>query len=178
MNERVFNLIFRWAGKNSLLDALGVFLASFLLYAVIGLVVFFVFLKKRSRERLFFLVKIALAMILSRGIILEVINFTFPYSRPFVLLGLKPLFEVAGPAFPSGHAITLFTLTTVVFLANWRWGLILGALSAVNGLARIFVGVHWPLDILSGAFFGILSGFLIHILLKPYQEKLIRPPVL
>lgn len=63
-------------------------------------------------------------------------------------------------AFPSGHTATAFTLVAVlaayVRSASTLVGLIL--LAATIGLSRIAVGVHWPLDVLGGAWMGWISG--------------------
>jgi membrane-associated phospholipid phosphatase len=91
--------------------------------------------------------------------------------------GFKPLLEVArppavleslhviGPAykassFPSGHATTVFTLAGILVLAfGWRsWAIGAVALAALVAISRAAVGVHWPLDILAGAFGGWLAA--------------------
>jgi membrane-associated phospholipid phosphatase len=36
----------------------------------------------------------------------------------------------------------------------------------------VFVGAHWPLDIVGGAAVGIICGFLVHLLLKSDTEKI------
>jgi len=94
--------------------------------------------------------------------------------------GLKGLFDVPRPpavlteglhvigapyrhdSFPSGHATTAFTLAGVVALG---FASRLGAAGAITaaalvGISRAAVGVHWPLDILAGAFGGWLSACL------------------
>ena len=40
------------------------------------------------------------------------------------------------------------------------------------GIARIYVGVHWPLDILGGIIIGIASAIFIRRILKSSREKL------
>jgi membrane-associated phospholipid phosphatase len=40
------------------------------------------------------------------------------------------------------------------------------------GVARIYAGVHWPLDIVGGAVVGILSAWFIHWLLRDAREKI------
>ena len=80
---------------------------------------------------------------------------------PAVLEGL----HVIGPAyransFPSGHATTAFTLAGILVLAyGWRsWASGAAALAALVAISRAAVGVHWPLDILAGAFGGWLAA--------------------
>jgi membrane-associated phospholipid phosphatase len=40
------------------------------------------------------------------------------------------------------------------------------------GIARIYVGVHWPLDILGGIVVGLASAWFVHWLLRDVREKL------
>jgi len=83
-------------------------------------------------------------------------------------LGSKQIFQRDRPSlwesvapestfsFPSGHAMGSMTLAlTVVFLAwntRWRWPVLIFALlfAAVVGLSRVYLGVHYPSDILAG----------------------------
>lgn len=91
--------------------------------------------------------------------------------------GLKPLFDiprppavltdvnVIGPAykahtFPSGHATTAFAIGGLYALGlqfRTRYVIFLSA-ATLAALSRAVVGVHWPLDILAGAFGGWLAA--------------------
>jgi membrane-associated phospholipid phosphatase len=92
--------------------------------------------------------------------------------------GLKPVIDVARPpavlgeqvhvigreykahSFPSGHATTAFALAGLLTLgiASRAWVAAIVALATVVALSRAVVGVHWPLDILAGAFGGWLAA--------------------
>ena len=93
--------------------------------------------------------------------------------------GLKHVFEVARPpgvlpdvhiigpgykagSFPSGHATTVFAVAGLIAIgARFRTTyVILVTAALVAALSRSVVGVHWPLDILAGAFGGWLSAIL------------------
>ncbi|MBI3776710.1 MAG: phosphatase PAP2 family protein [Gammaproteobacteria bacterium] len=90
----------------------------------------------------------------------------FDLLRPPAVLPAE-LLHIIGPAlqkhsFPSGHTTTIFALAAVLCMQfhslGWRGLFILIAVLA--GISRAVVGVHWPLDILAGAFGGWLSGVL------------------
>jgi len=70
--------------------------------------------------------------------------------------------QFSASSFPSGHATAPFTLASmVIFLIKdirIRSTLILYA--SVIALSRIATGVHWPIDILGGMFFGWLSAYI------------------
>ncbi len=81
----------------------------------------------------------------------------------YTVPGIYPL-KVRG--FPSGHTTTAAAVATVVtlLLARRRRGWLLvtaiWVLAAVIGLSRIYLGSHWPLDVLAGLALGIGSGAL------------------
>jgi undecaprenyl-diphosphatase len=56
-----------------------------------------------------------------------------------------------GLSFTSGHAIITFAIVgLLVLVLPHRWGLIAVALAACNGLARVYLGAHNPLDVVGG----------------------------
>jgi undecaprenyl-diphosphatase len=91
--------------------------------------------------------------------------------------GLKGLFDVERPSaryaepkplvgpphdasFPSGHAATSFAAATVLSLARPRWAPAFYLVALAIGFSRIYVGVHYPLDILGGAVLGVAIALL------------------
>jgi undecaprenyl-diphosphatase len=62
------------------------------------------------------------------------------------------------PSFPSGHATTAFAAAAAVGLFYPRLRLPLLALAALVGLSRIYLGVHYTLDVMAGAVLGVALG--------------------
>ena len=104
-----------------------------------------------------------LAMLLS-GLAVVILKDLF--NRPRPLATFAPLIASGkvhihniGPAlkcssFPSGHTQTAFAVGTYLALIFRRfWWLFIGIASLV-GLARIYAGVHYPLDVFCGAIIG------------------------
>ncbi len=87
------------------------------------------------------------------------------------LEGLNVLIDCSsGKSFPSGHATNSFgqALIWVWRYPKYKWFFIISA--AAIALSRIFVGVHYPFDVLTGAILGTICGlivFLIWTLAKP-----------
>jgi undecaprenyl-diphosphatase len=76
-----------------------------------------------------------------------------PFPEPEPLVG-----TALGYAFPSGHAATSFAAATVLSRAGPRLAPALFALAVAIAWSRVYVGVHYPSDILAGALLGVLVG--------------------
>jgi len=167
----IFRFIFSLSGFSSLINALAVFLAKYLPIFLVLAVLVFIFKQKPWKEKWLVFIFSGLCLILSRGILTEVIRFFYYRPRPFELLGITSLIPESGASFPSGHAAFLFALALVLFYFNRRWGIWFFILAFLNGLARIFTGVHWLSDILGGFLIALLSFFLIKFLLSSILPK-------
>lgn len=73
-----------------------------------------------------------------------------PFVKPWPELGLLPKTF----AFPSGHSSRAFALATALAIKfpHWKTLLIIGAI--LVGFSRIYIGVHYPADVLAGAILG------------------------
>ena len=77
-------------------------------------------------------------------------------------------------SFFSGHASSSFVVTTFLVLTlreKYKWIYIMYLWPILFVMSRIYVGVHYPGDILVGAFVGTVIAFLFY---KSYQQFLIR----
>ena len=166
----LFNLIHGLAGKSRLLDFIMIFLADYFGYFLVVAALIIIWHLGNWKKRIHFFSFLALALILSRGIITELIRFFYHQPRPFMALDFIPLIEpVNQGAFPSGHAAFYFALAGVVWLLNKNLGWRFVGAAVLMGLARVFVGVHWPLDILGGAAIGIISVYIVYLLLEAHK---------
>jgi undecaprenyl-diphosphatase len=164
----LFQLINGLARQNKILDGPAVFLANYFQYFLIVIAFFLVFNKTKDwRRRLFIFSFFALSVILARGLITEIIRFFYSRPRPFVVLNISPLInhDITG-SFPSGHMTFYFVLALTIFLLNKKRAWFFVAAVILMGLARIFVGVHWPTDILGGILIAIFSYFFVQKILN------------
>jgi len=177
-NQPVFQFIHQFVGRSVLLDDFGIFLAKYLAYLMAAGFLILAYYQDGWRKKLYVFFEGAIAVMLSRGLLTEIIRFFYHHPRPFDALDFAPLVGESGWSFPSGHAAWFFALSLVVWYINRKWGVWFFALSTVMGIARIYVGIHWPLDILAGVIVGVASAWFVHRLLKGSREKLYAPPIL
>lgn len=98
-------------------------------------------------------------------------------SRPRPWLdveGLYPLIQEHDPhSFPSGHTCASFAAVSAwwKFLhRGWTKGVCAG-MAACMGLSRLYVGVHYPSDVLAGALVGIFCGCLACSMWRRFRPK-------
>ncbi len=67
-------------------------------------------------------------------------------------------------SFPSGHAATSFAAATMLSFAFPRLAPFLYVLAAAVAFSRVYVGVHYPLDVIAGAALGVLIAMAVRLL--------------
>ena len=152
-----------WAGRSAVLDALGIGLAQYAL-GLFGVLLIAAWVwpgpikQRRNRQRYVLGALLALGGALLTAHFLGVF---FYRARPFVDHAVTLL--IAHPpdaSFPSDHLAVAGALIVALWpvLGRTRWWWI--GLSVAIGLARLFVGVHYPTDILGGFVLGAAWGAL------------------
>ncbi len=72
--------------------------------------------------------------------------------------------QQSGPGFPSGHETALAALVlTMWFFVAWPWRILLVLLLIAEGWARVFLGVHGPLDIVGGVAVSSIVVGVLHL---------------
>jgi undecaprenyl-diphosphatase len=83
-----------------------------------------------------------------------------------------PLIQVPDTAsFPSGHAATSFAGATVLAFAFPRVAPLFYLLATAVGFSRVYLGVHYPLDVVGGAALGILIAFALRLIVRRQQRE-------
>jgi len=90
-----------------------------------------------------------------------------------VIDGLNCLVGVQkDPSFPSGHTTSSFAVAWIIFKKlPKKFGIPALILAALIALSRLYVGVHYPTDVLAGVFIGILLGILAIIITDRLFER-------
>ncbi|WP_202406020.1 phosphatase PAP2 family protein [Hufsiella ginkgonis] len=112
----------------------------------------------------FLLVTFAITDMLSSGMIKPAIHRLRPCNDVTLKHDVNSIVACgSGFSFPSSHAanhfaIALFLIT--VFRRKWKWIMALGLGWAFSiSLAQVYVGVHFPLDVIAGAVLGCMIGY-------------------
>jgi undecaprenyl-diphosphatase len=84
-------------------------------------------------------------------------------------------------AFPSDHAVMAGAVAAGVLLADRRLGAVTVAAALLMAAARVYVGAHFPLDVVAGLFFGsavaVVTFLVVRPLLVPVVRALTRTPL-
>jgi membrane-associated phospholipid phosphatase len=76
-------------------------------------------------------------------------------------------------SFPSDHAVMAGAVTAGVFLVSRRLGVITGVGALLMGFARVYVGAHYPGDVLAGLLFGALVTLAGLLVFRPLLTSLV-----
>lgn len=171
-NQAGFLWLHQFVGRWGFVDGLAIFFAQWMPYLVSIAFLWLVLKQKGVRRKIYLFAEGALAIILSRGIVTTALHFFYNHPRPFDFYSFTPLIGESGSSFPSGHAAWFFALAMTVWYANRKWGTWFFICAFLISIARMYAGVHWPLDIIGGALIGIASGICIHWLLKDTKTAL------
>ncbi len=178
-SHKLFFKINNLIGKSKFLDTLSYFCAHWLIYIVgASILSWGVFiLAAEDPEAFIFMIKLLLTSLVTAEIISYGIALVWRHSRPIVEFpNIKTLLHSVEKwkSFPSDHTIIVFTIAFVTYMVGasfFLYALFLLLALAVS-IGRIFVGVHYPRDVVGGI---ILSGIVVY--LSPWILEIVTQPV-
>lgn len=116
--------------------------------------------KKTRKAGIAIGVALLLSLIINNFILKNLVARIRPYD---VIEGLEIL--IARPkdfSFPSGHTGSSFAAATVIYRClGKRYGVPAVILAILIGFSRLYIGVHYPLDVLAGVVIGYVIGYFV-----------------
>jgi undecaprenyl-diphosphatase len=133
------------------------------------------------RERSQRSVLITLTAIAFASLIVKVINLFYDRLRPFEQYPTREVnlifYTPTDPSFPANMVAIAFAFAMGTWLLNRRLGYILFIPAVLVAFARVYVGVHFPLDVIAGAVVGVAATFaarFVHRRVEPIPTLIIK----
>ena len=172
LNTLLFEYIHGFAGHYKALDAFFIAITSYtaqgIVFGIVATYIFFYipFVSVRPTYRLRAMAQAGesfVAMVTTWFVIL-LLKVLVAFPRPFeTMLHIKALIVSSlGDSFPSGHAAMSMALAITLYVHHPKFGKFLFVCALGIGFSRIYVGVHYPLDVLAGWVIGYTLPLLFH----------------
>lgn len=155
MDLRLFRLINNLSGRYSPMDRLMILISNRIRYAYI-LIIVIVLLKNRSNRRIAAETGSSVLLSLIAHFFIKLFYYKprpFKKKRVGILIPSK-----LDSTFPSKHTLIAFAASTSIYFFHRSIGSLMLWMSAVTGFSRIWVGHHYPSDIIGSAMLGSLAS--------------------
>ncbi len=155
----LFRVINNLAGQSHTLDIVMIDLAKYspLVYAGALALLWLTWKPRNQRAALFAGISALVALGLG-----QIVGYAFPRDRPYLAHHVSLLITHSpDTSFPSDHTTLAFAVAIAVWQFNRRAGITLLIFGVLVAVARVFVGAHYPGDVIGGAVLGAITSLII-----------------
>lgn len=174
MNMEIFRAINNLANRNIILDKIMIFFSKdvpYIFMAILALIFILGIIKRNTDYRkavfstfIFTTINLLLSFI---------IGSVYYVNRPFVNNRVNLLFpHIADASFPSDHATGTMSIAMGLGKYNKALNIILTVLSIFVGFSRVYVGHHYPLDVIGAYIMVFITGYIYNLKVRSKVENL------
>jgi len=100
----------------------------------------------------------------------------YPRKRPYLIIDKSkfPIKALRDHSFPSGHTTAIFSVIIPFVLYMPTLSILLITIGLSVGISRIFLGLHYPSDVMAGALLGTTSGMISYSYVQQVTESTLR----
>ena len=163
-NQSLFAFFFAIGNSSGFAQTLTVFFAEWFPYLVIISIIPYESFRQGSTKEIVRTIISTSAVLIFTWLIAISLKHYFPSPRPFAYFSsIIPLVSESDAfgSFPSAHATMFGALAGVAYADKFpirHWYL---AAAVIIAIARVCAGVHWPVDVIVGGFFGFGLAYLL-----------------
>lgn len=174
MNMKIFRLINNLANKNIYLDKIMMFFSEDMIYIFSGILVIVFLLGIVKKDKKIRRIVINTVLLTCINLILAYFIGIFYYvDRPFVHNKVNLLYpHVEDASFPSDHATVTMSIALGINKYNKVLGIVLTILSIIVGFARVYVGHHYPFDIIGSYIIVFITSYIYNAKLSNKVNKI------
>ena len=157
---KIFEALNGLAGKNTVFDYITIFFAHYYVFVFPLLALIYYFFHQEKFNLVHISISQIIVIIISRGIVTELIRYFYKRPRPFLVHNVTQLiYKYPEASFPSGHTLGIVAAGVALWIFDQKLAWFVMGSGVVVGFFRIVAGVHYPLDVIGALFLAWPSAW-------------------